>query len=255
MWIWIKYWYWNGNYFLPYFPVDWQHAWVCGVAPSWGRTSRVPFSAQPWCTVGTQLSAGSHREIAGCTRGATEDAQREGCEKGEEITPNHYLNLCWPSINYVLWHSHESKFWQWVPKLLFCVMILKIIVFIKHSVAVAAYNRLASQSQAKFQTTKWALPIPAQCAAVPEHNTPLPFICHFDSQESMSVNSLWPSNVIWSQGSRSTLAQVMACCLMAPSHCLNQCWLIISEVLWYLPDSNFIENTSDIYCWNEFEIY
>ena len=28
---------------------------------------------------------------------------------------------------------------------------------------------------------------------------------------------------------RSTLAQVMACCLTAPSHCLNQCWLDISE--------------------------
>ena len=28
----------------------------------------------------------------------------------------------------------------------------------------------------------------------------------------------------------STLAQVMACCLMAPSHYLNQCWLIISGI-------------------------
>ena len=26
--------------------------------------------------------------------------------------------------------------------------------------------------------------------------------------------------------------QVMACCLTAPSHYLNQCWLIISEVMW-----------------------
>ena len=32
--------------------------------------------------------------------------------------------------------------------------------------------------------------------------------------------------------SRSTSAQVMACCLTAPSHYLNQCWLIISKVLW-----------------------
>ena len=31
----------------------------------------------------------------------------------------------------------------------------------------------------------------------------------------------------------STLAQVMTCCLMAPSHYLNQCWLIISEVQWH----------------------
>ena len=44
------------------------------------------------------------------------------------------------------------------------------------------------------------------------------------------LNSLWPSDAIWWQISGSTLAQVMACCLTAPSHYLNQCWLIISKV-------------------------
>ena len=48
-----------------------------------------------------------------------------------------------------------------------------------------------------------------------------------------SINSLWSSDTIWRQRSGSTLAQVMACCLTAPSHYLNQCWLIISEVQWY----------------------
>ena len=43
-------------------------------------------------------------------------------------------------------------------------------------------------------------------------------------------NSMWPSDAIWRQGSRSTLVQVMACCPTAPSHYLNQCWLIISKV-------------------------
>ena len=43
--------------------------------------------------------------------------------------------------------------------------------------------------------------------------------------------SLWPCDVIWWQRSGSTLVQAMACCLMAPSHYLNQCWLLISEVL------------------------
>ena len=33
--------------------------------------------------------------------------------------------------------------------------------------------------------------------------------------------------------SGSTLALAMACCLMAPSHYLNQCWLIISEIQWF----------------------
>ena len=45
----------------------------------------------------------------------------------------------------------------------------------------------------------------------------------------MLINSLWPSDTIWQQRSGSTLAQVMACCLAAPSHYLNQCWLMIKS--------------------------
>ena len=44
------------------------------------------------------------------------------------------------------------------------------------------------------------------------------------------VNSLWPSDDIGRQTSWSTLVQVMACCLMAPSHYLNQCLLTINEI-------------------------
>ena len=55
----------------------------------------------------------------------------------------------------------------------------------------------------------------------------------------MSKNdSLWPSDAIWGQRSGSTLAQVMACCLMATSHYLNQCWLIINGAVWYSPYNN-----------------
>ena len=35
----------------------------------------------------------------------------------------------------------------------------------------------------------------------------------------------------WRYSSGSTIAQVMGCCLMAPSHYLNQCWLITKGVL------------------------
>ena len=42
------------------------------------------------------------------------------------------------------------------------------------------------------------------------------------------INSLWPSDAISRHRSGSTLAQVIACCLTAPSYYLNQCWLIIS---------------------------
>ena len=53
------------------------------------------------------------------------------------------------------------------------------------------------------------------------------------------IISLWPIDAIWRQRSGSTLARVMACCLTAPSHYLNQCWLIISEVQWHSYWSNF----------------
>ena len=50
----------------------------------------------------------------------------------------------------------------------------------------------------------------------------------------------------WRQRYGSTLAQVMACCLTAPSHYLNQCWFTISEVHWYSFEYNFTRDTSAI---------
>ena len=53
------------------------------------------------------------------------------------------------------------------------------------------------------------------------------------NHDGKAINSLWPGDTIWRHGTRSALAQVMACCLTAPSHYLNQCWLIIGEVPWH----------------------
>ena len=64
------------------------------------------------------------------------------------------------------------------------------------------------------------------------------------------VNSLWPSDTIWRHKSESTLAQVMAWCLTAPSHYLNQCWLIISKFQWHSSECNFTRDTSAINHWN-----
>ena len=46
--------------------------------------------------------------------------------------------------------------------------------------------------------------------------------------------------------------QVMACCLTTPSHYMNQCWRLISEVVWHLPDNNFTASVPAI-LFNEFE--
>ena len=57
-------------------------------------------------------------------------------------------------------------------------------------------------------------------------------------------NSLCPSDAIWRNRTGSALAQVMACCLTAPSHYLNQCWLIINKGQWHSDDGNFTMDTS-----------
>ena len=64
--------------------------------------------------------------------------------------------------------------------------------------------------------------------------------------EYKNFNSLWPSDAIWQQRSGSTLVQVMAWCRQAPSHYLNQCWLILSKVQWHSSDGNFIRDTTVI---------
>ena len=62
----------------------------------------------------------------------------------------------------------------------------------------------------------------------------------------MWFNSLWPSDVIRRHNSGSTLAQVMACFLLTPSHYLNQCWLVLSKVQWHSSEGNFARDTSGI---------
>ena len=60
------------------------------------------------------------------------------------------------------------------------------------------------------------------------------------------VNSLSPNNPYGVCSSWSILVQVMACCLMAPSHYLNQSWLIISEIHLHQVEGSCTENVPDI---------
>ena len=48
-------------------------------------------------------------------------------------------------------------------------------------------------------------------------------LSHFSAR---SVNSLNPGKAMWCHGTWSTLVQVMACCLIALSHYMNQGWLL-----------------------------
>ena len=54
------------------------------------------------------------------------------------------------------------------------------------------------------------------------------------------------SLVIPYQRSWSTLVQVMACCLAATNHYLNQCWLTCNRMLWHASQGNGYLNTQGI---------
>ena len=68
-----------------------------------------------------------------------------------------------------------------------------------------------------------------------------------------NINSLWLRDAIWRYRHGPTLAQVMACCLAAPSHCLNQCWLIISKVLGHSTEDIIIRRFEDTNQWRKIE--
>ena len=61
-----------------------------------------------------------------------------------------------------------------------------------------------------------------------------------------TIKSLWPGDAIWQQRTGSTLVQEMAYCLTAPSHYLNQHWLIITVILRHSHTSNFPKEYSSV---------
>ena len=71
--------------------------------------------------------------------------------------------------------------------------------------------------------------------------------------KSELIMALW-HHILW-QRSGSILVQIMVCCLVAPSHYLNQCILIICKVLRHSPESNFTASAQTTILNNEFENY
>ena len=65
--------------------------------------------------------------------------------------------------------------------------------------------------------------------------------CHCNLQCTLGILMalMMGTELLNSCRSGSTLAQVMACCLMAPSNYLNWCWLVISGALWHFPNTNY----------------
>ena len=88
--------------------------------------------------------------------------------------------------------------------------------------------------------------ITSTCQLQNFHQLCIPSSGKFHQDLSTQINSLWPSDAIWWHKSLSTLAQVMVCCLSAPNHNLNQCWLVIKDVLWHSWESNFTRSAYEL---------
>ena len=92
-----------------------------------------------------------------------------------------------------------------------------------------------------------------QCCHEPMTSAKIPNDWKNLSTNLVPFNSSRPSDAIWWQWSWTTLAQVMACCLTAPSHYRNQCWLIIRGVLWHSSENSFAGIAQGINSGYEFE--
>ena len=55
---------------------------------------------------------------------------------------------------------------------------------------------------------------------------------------------------IWWHRSGSTMAQVI---LTAPSHHLNQCWLVAGDIRWHPPESNFTKSAQAAFLYDKSE--
>ena len=73
-----------------------------------------------------------------------------------------------------------------------------------------------------------------------------------DSGLNRYLDSLWQCENIW-QKSGWTLVEIMTCCLTAPSHYLNQCWLLICGAQYHSLDGNYKRDVSAINHYNKFE--
>ena len=104
--------------------------------------------------------------------------------------------------------------------------------------------------------------MPASCMLVPDSDWEaylygLAPLVRDDMQHLCShcINSLWPGVTIWWLKSGLPLAQVMACCLTALSHYLNQCSPVINKVQLHSPEDDFARYTSAINQQKQFRNY
>ena len=106
-----------------------------------------------------------------------------------------------------------------------------------------------ANTKSRIHSEKYA---PGLGFAVVRHKSTLPISFRVTSLSYMAFSTTLTHCGIWHNRTWSTLVLVMACCLMAPSHYLNQCWLIISKVFWHSPEGSLIGYSQKNLMWENY---
>ena len=140
---------------------------------------------------------------------------------------SHYLNQCWLCTNL----TPRNKFqWNFIKNLPFC-----------SGFTLCIFGRIYCMLGQDWHLKVWCLGVNVGA------------LWTIDCFGNRVLNSLWPRDMLWRHRSGSTLAQVMACCLMAPSHSPNKYWLIINGFcgqwikVWYHEANN--DALWSVDCW------
>ena len=121
----------------------------------------------------------------------------------------------------------------------------------EHQIEQSIYKHAIKYSRRRMKPQSWMivfLPVVKEmhaisCNVLQHVQGAVLFVCSL--KKIWRINSLWSRDAIWRHRSRSTLVQIIACCLTAPCHYLKLCWIIF-EVFWYLAEGNFTESFLNI---------
>ena len=152
--------------------------------------------------------------------------------------PSHYPNQCWLIIRST--DIHPRAISERIQQPSITEIILKITSKISFKSPKGQWVNVHIQpcttsTAINFHYAPYLLSTPAGCRnpLYKFNNTTRPKQNRRYCLCTRHFNTLWPSDAIWRHGSGSTLAQVMAWCLTAPSHYLIQCWFVICRGLWH----------------------
>ena len=165
-------------------------------------------------------------------------------EKSTEVREINYAHLvqsivCAHGWCYVVYNSiwFGTKLIQWIWSRNFPIKVIYLLL-VKRNYTQHRYNCHGKNGSEIFrfmvalkQNSPNLVTIQQKCLVMQDRY--LPWLTHCGVVTPYGVGDL------------SQLVKVMACFLMAPSHCLNQCWLIISNILWQSSEDIIIRRFED----------